>query len=77
MNVKAVTVSPAKGYETTRYAYTLLYIIYYYFLYLIIFLVRIIFVSLHAEMQAVITGKKREWKACMIAVKLLVQKYKK
>ena len=28
MNVKAVTVSPAKGYETTRYAYTLLYIIY-------------------------------------------------
>ena len=41
------------------------------------FLVRIIFVSLHAEMQAVITGKKREWKACMIAAKLLVQKYKK
>ena len=28
-------------------------------------------------MQAVITGKKREWKACMIAARLLVQKYKK
>lgn len=31
---------------------------------------------MHAEMQAVITGKKREWKACMIAARLLVQKYK-
>jgi len=28
MNVKAVTGSHVKGYEATRYAYTLLYIIY-------------------------------------------------